>query len=63
MTADFDELWRGVRTTAEVGESVRTLVEILSSKEGRKFILNLEPHEAEWCIEILDHVSTNLPRP
>jgi len=60
MTADYDKLWNIVRSIVDEGESVRTLVKILSSKDGRTFILNLEPSEAELCIEILDHVSTSL---
>ena len=44
---------------ADGAESVRTLAKILSSEDGRSFISNLEPPEAELCIEILDHVSSN----
>ena len=59
MTADYNKLWKRVRSAVDEGESVRTLVNILSSKDGRTFISNLEPSEAELCIEILDHVSTD----
>jgi hypothetical protein len=59
MVVDFNKLWKKVRTVADEAESVRTLVKILSSKDGRTFIVNLEPPEAELCIEILDHVSSN----
>jgi len=56
MADDFDELWKKVRAVDEA-ESIRTLAKILSSKDGRMFIFNLEPPEAALCIEILDHVS------
>lgn len=36
--------------------AVRALAQILSSKEGRGFILRLEPSDAALCIEILDDV-------
>lgn len=55
----FDKLWKRACTTADKGESARSLVEILSSKDGRTFALNLEPSEAELCIEILGHVGAN----
>ena len=61
MTAGYDGLWRRVRSTVDEGESVRTLVNILSSKDGRTFISNLEPSEAKLCIEILDHVTQIRP--
>jgi len=62
MNADYDKLWKRIRSAVDEGESVRTLVKILSAKDGRIFVLNLEPSEAELCIEILDHVSTANPR-
>ena len=63
MAIDFDEQWKKVRTVAIADEakSIRTLVKILASKEGRTFILDLEPSEAALCIEILDRVSSNPP--
>jgi hypothetical protein len=61
MVVDFNKLWKRARTVVDEAESVRTLVRILSSKDGRTFILNLEPREVELCIEILDHVSSNPP--
>jgi len=62
MNADYDKLWKRIRSAVDEGESVRTLVNILSSKDGRTFVLDLEPSEAELCIEILGHVSTENPR-
>jgi len=56
MADNFDQLWKKVRAVDEA-ESIRTLAKILSSKDGRTFIFNLEPSDAALCIEILDHVS------
>jgi len=61
MATDFGELWKKARTEKGETESVRTLAKILSSKEGRVFIQDLDPPDAEFCIEILDHVSQNPP--
>jgi hypothetical protein len=61
MVPDFDNLWKESRSAADEAESVRTLANILSSEGGREFISNLKPQEAELCIEILDHVSSNPP--
>jgi hypothetical protein len=61
MTVDFDKLWKGSRTAADNAESVRTLAKVLSLEDGREFISNLELVEAELCIGILDHVSSNPP--
>ena len=58
MADDFDGLWKKVHTMDEA-EFIRTLAQILSSKEGRTFIFNLEPLDAALCIEILDRVSPN----
>ncbi|KAF9644384.1 kinase-like protein [Thelephora ganbajun] len=55
MAIDFNKLWKEARTTEDEAGSVRALAKILSSKDGRTFILNLEQTEAELCIEILDH--------
>jgi hypothetical protein len=63
MTVDFDKLWKGSRTAADNAESVRTLAKVLSLEDGREFISNLELVEAELCIGILDHVSSNPHRP
>ena len=60
MAVDFSGLWESARAAAasDEAESVRQMAEILSSKDGRTFILDLEPSDAELCIEILDHVNT-----
>ena len=59
MAVNFDKLWKKTRNATNEAESVRTLAEILSSKDGRKFILDLESADALLCIEILDQVSSN----
>ena len=59
MAVDFNKLWKKARTAKDETESIRTLAKILSSKDGRTFILDMELSEAELCIEILDHVSSN----
>jgi len=61
MAADFDKLWNNVRASTDQRESIQTLARILSSKDGRAFILDLGPQDAEFCIEILDHVNPNHP--
>ena len=60
MAVDFGVLWGRARTAAasNEAESVRHMAEILSSKDGRAFILDLEQSDAELCIEILDHVNS-----
>jgi len=57
MATDFNGQWKKARTATDETESVRILTKILSSKEGRTSVFNLEPQDAEFCIEILDHVS------
>ena len=57
MATDFNGQWKNARTATDEAESVRTLTKILSSKEGRTFVFNLDPQDATFCIEILDHVS------
>ena len=60
MAVDFGSLWERARAaaTSNEAESVRQMAEILSSKDGRTFISDLGPSDAELCIEILDHVNT-----
>ena len=60
MAADFGSLWERARAAApsNEAESVRHMAELLSSKDGRTFISDLQPSDAELCIEILDHVNT-----
>ncbi|KAF9789239.1 kinase-like domain-containing protein [Thelephora terrestris] len=58
MGVDFNGLWLKARTTEDEAESVRTLAEILSSKDGRMFILNLGSSDAEPCIELMDNSLT-----
>ena len=59
MAVNFDKLWKKARHATNEAESVRTLAEILSSKDGRTFISDLESTDALLCIEILDQVSSN----
>ena len=59
MAVDFNKLWKKTRNGTDYAESVRTLAKILSSTDGRTFIMDLEPPDAELCLEILDHVSSN----
>ena len=63
MAVDFNMLWNRARAAAisDEAESVGIMTDVLSSKEGRAFVANLEPSEAELCIEILHYVSSNLP--
>ena len=61
MATNYNKLWKKACTGSDEAESVRTLAKILSSKDGRTFILDLEPSDAELCLEILDHVSSDLP--
>jgi hypothetical protein len=65
MTADSNKLWKKARSVAatDEAESVRTLAKILTSKDGREFISNLEPSDAKLCIEILDQVILNPRQP
>lgn len=61
MATDFKASWRKARAAASTDEAecIQTLAEILSLKEGRKFILALEAKDAKMCIEILHHVRSN----
>jgi hypothetical protein len=61
MTQDYYRLWKDLTSAIDEAEAVRTLAEILVDKDGRAFILRLEREDAELCIEILDHVTCNLP--
>jgi hypothetical protein len=63
MSKDYGRLWKSVTNTTDEGKAVRILAEILLDKEGRVFISNLEHKEAELCIEILDHVSSDVHPP
>ena len=46
-TANYDKLCKRACSIMDGGKSIRTLVEMSSSKDGRTLILNLEPPEAE----------------
>ena len=61
MVVNFNKLWKKASTATNEADAVRTLAQILSSKEGRTFVLGLERLEAELCIEILDLVGLDSP--
>jgi hypothetical protein len=61
MASEINKLWTRVRSTKNEAEAVRGLVKILSSKEGRTFVVGLEPADGVLCIEILDYVRSNPP--
>ena len=56
MAKNYQQLWEGARRTPDWGQAVWNLTEISADKQGRAFLLNLEPEDAELCIEILHHV-------
>ena len=59
MSKDCERLWKKVMKANDEGNAIQILLEILSDKEGRDFITNLEKEDAKFCIEILDDVSRN----
>ena len=64
MSKDYGRLWNKAIKANNESDTIRILLEILSDKEGRIFITNLEDKEdAKWCIEVLDYVSRNLHPP
>ena len=58
MAVDFKASWKKARAIAQTDEAecIRILAEILSSKEGRKFISTLDLRDSTMCIEILHHL-------
>ena len=60
MAKDYGGLWNDIINAVDETKAVRTLAEVLADKEGRTFLLRLEPEDAEFCVEILDRVSYNL---
>lgn len=63
MAKNYLRLWKDIAGASDEGKAFRTLAEILVDREGRTFIWNLKPGDAELCIKILDHVSLSLIRP
>ena len=61
MAVDFNRSWKKACAAQNETEFVRSLAEILASKDGLGYILTLERDGAELCIEILDHVRLNFP--
>ena len=57
MAKDYRQLWEAVTSASDEGKAVQTLAEIVLDKDGKTFILKLEPNDAKLCIEILDRVS------
>ena len=58
---DFNNLWMKARAARDELESAQTLSSILTWKDGRTFILDLEPTDAALCIEILHRVRSGSP--
>jgi hypothetical protein len=54
MVQDIQKSWKKVLRS--VDESVRSLVQISLSSEGREFLNNLDRGEAGLCVELLDRV-------
>ena len=54
-------LWKRARAgvPSRNAESVRPLVEILSSTGGLEFVLKLEEKDAQLCMEFLNYVRLN----
>lgn len=59
MAKDFQRLWKGVTTAEDEAAAVRALAEMLIEKDGRAFVSCFERKNAEFCIDILDRVSSN----
>lgn len=59
MAKDFQRLWENVTGAKDEAGAVRALAEILAEKDGRAFTLTLERKDAEFCIDILDRVSSD----
>jgi hypothetical protein len=57
MVNSYQQLWTDAAKTNDEAKVVQILTEILTDKEGRSFILNLDRKKAKLCIEILDRVS------
>jgi hypothetical protein len=60
MAKSYQRLWKDFTNASSEAKAVRALAEILTDKEGRTFISNLELRDAELCIEILDRVGHHL---
>ena len=59
MLVNFNRLWKKARAAPNETEFIQSLAEILSSRDGRKYILTLNRQGAEQCIEIMVHVRSN----
>ena len=59
--ADFNSSWMQARAARDGLESTQSLSSILTWKDGRTFILELEPTDAAICIEILYRVRSGSP--
>lgn len=57
MTESYQQLLVKATSGPDKAESVRILANILSTKDGRDFILHLDHKAGESCIQILDKVS------
>ncbi|KAF9785123.1 kinase-like domain-containing protein [Thelephora terrestris] len=59
MVNGYQRLWTDAAKTNDEAKVVQILTEILTDKEGRSFILNLDRKKAKLCIEILDRGIAN----
>ena len=57
MAKNHQRLWQEVTSSIEEAAAVRALANILVDREGRAFVLRLDPKDAEYCIDILDRVN------
>lgn len=60
MAKNFQRLWKDITDSNNEAAAVRALADILAEKEGRAFVLGLDRKHADYCIDILDHVSPHL---
>ena len=60
MANNYQKLWMDAINAKGEAKAVQILAEILADKEGRNFVSNLGPKDAEFCIELLDRVSRGL---
>lgn len=63
MSEDYRRLLVEATTTTNRVESIRILIKLLADNGGKDFISRLDHKDGKACIEILDHVSCDLPLP
>ena len=62
MAKNFQKLWQDLTSLTDETMAIRALANILVDREGRAFVSSLDRTSAEYCIDILDRVSSD-PRP